>query len=100
MLARNIVAAASAGANDCSTNIPLTVAALRWRDRGFGLLQSLSLYSRGGRHEVSLSVAKWNPNDTDIRIRAPHTRAARLARRSTPVEFRLHSRTPRRNFYS
>lgn len=46
-----------------------------------------------------LSVAKWNPNDTDIRIRARHTRAA-FSVVLQPAEFRLHSRTRHRNFYS
>lgn len=98
MLARNIVAAASAGTNGCNTNTRDVGGSTQvetprlWTPPKFEFVLTRDIAK-------CLPVAKWNPNDRDIRIRAPHTHAARLAS-FQPVEFRLRSHTPRRNFYS
>lgn len=77
--------------------ICVTAVALRWRTRGFGLLQSLSLYSRG----TSRSVSPLQSGILTIRIFA-YVRGIHAPRLASfqPVEFRLHSRTRHRNFYS
>lgn len=64
---------------------------------GFGLLQSLSLYSRG----TSWSVSLLQSGILTIRIFAYVHRihAPRLVS-FQPAEFRLHSRARHRNFYS
>lgn len=54
--------------------ISVTVVALRWRTWRLWTSPKFEFVLAWDIVKC-LSVAKWNPNDTDIRIRAPHTRA-------------------------